>query len=263
LSKRSFSDVEIFFTALLGLAATLVGRRVLGWITSDMGPSAFAPSLATRFGSSATISNFSTFFVLLPIALGFIAIGIPFALRCLAALLRRQVSRREALGMLALAACLAAMIYEARIGLTGLLSVSAVAVVSLWQSWDALAVRGTRLGYWCIGVGALCLLGLAYYQSQYLAGSDPSRFVAPTFLVVAFYSLAAGLVLTLPAGLGSSRLPSPAALATWIAVATWIAAPRLRGQAHNAAAADFLELSLATASAALMLATALLRQLRS
>jgi hypothetical protein len=262
LSKRSFSDFEIFFSALLGLSMVLVGRRLLGWITADVGLDAFAPSLATRFGTSTTIANFSTFFVLLPTALAFIAIGIPFALRCLAAVFRRKIVRHELLGLLALTACVAGMAYEARLGSTGLISVAAIALVSLWQAWDALAARAARLGYWCLGGGALCLLGLAYYQSQYLAGAEASRFIAPTFLVVAFYLVGAGLVLTVPAAIGAHRSRLAAAL-VWIAVAAWVAAPRLRAQALEPAAADMLELSVAAGGAALMLAAALARQLRS
>jgi hypothetical protein len=261
-SKRNFSDVEIFFAALLGLSATLVGRRLLTWITAELGADAFAPSLATRFGTSTTIANFSTFFVQLPVALAFVAIGIPFALRSCAALLRRQTSRREAFGILAFVAATIGLFYEARAGRNGLLSVTAIAMISLWQTWHAMAARALRFGYWCIAAGASCLLGLAYYEWLFVGGAEASLFVGPTFLVVAFYMLGAGLIMTLPGALARPHRSPAANLVTWLAVAMWLASPQLRAQAPGVDEANLLELGLVTASAAALLLTAVVRQAR-
>jgi hypothetical protein len=262
VTHQRLRDSEIFFAALLALAVALTGSRALGMFVAEGASAPFQPSLVVRFGPATAIANFSTFFVLLPVALAFIAIGIPFALRTVAAAWRRELQTRERNGVVLAIVTVPALLAEARMGGSGLITFTATAALAYWQLWPALVVRGGRLGDWSSAVAGAAALVLAYYEWRFLGGGEPSRFIAPTFLVIAFYAGAAGLALRLPVALA---LPRAAPVISGVIVAAtlaWLAAPQLRGHATSVTEADSLEFMIAAISASVLLATGLLARRR-
>jgi hypothetical protein len=236
---------------------------MLAALVAERASIAFAPSLMTRFGPSATVANFSTFFVLLPVALAFIAIGIPFALRTGAAMLRRELERRERIAVSLVAACLLMLVVEARVGGSGLWSFAAMAALSYWQLWPAFAEREPRLAQWCSAVAGASALGLAAYQWSFVRGAQASQFVAPTFLVVTFYTASVGVGLAIPTALRTPRKGAIAAFVVTVAAAGWLLSPSLRTLSASVGDADILEFSVTTAAGALLVAAGLLGRLRS
>jgi hypothetical protein len=263
VNDQRLRDPEIFFAALLALTSVLVGSRALNALVGASAGIAFAPSLMARFGPSSTVATFSTFFVLLPTALAFIAIGIPFALRTIAAATRRELPKRDLFAMAGIAACFAALVFEASRGGSGLYSYAAMMLLSYWQLVPALARRGRRVGDWSCAAAGVSALGLAWHQWSYLGGSEASEFVAPTLLVIAFYSCIVGLASLMPAALTPPRKSTVSALVLAIATALWLQAPRLRVYSATGAEADQLEFAVATGAATLLLVVALAARRRA
>jgi len=263
VQHRRLRDSEIFFAALLALTATLVGSRLLGALVSDAAAVNFPPSLMARFGPSSTVANFSTFFVLLPVSLIFIAIGIPFALRSVAAAFRRDLERREVVGLLAVFGCLAGLVFEARAGGTGLLAFTATTALAYWQLWPPLAARGRRAADWAAAIAGGAGLTLAYYQWTFIGGGELSVFVAPTFLVVAFYACVTAVALALPSAVARPRVaPIGAALLACAGLA-WLASAQLRDFAAGIEAADRLELAVSSSGAGILLLSGIVGRLRA
>ncbi len=229
----------------------------------EAGPETFAPSLVSRFGHSTTIANFSTFFVLLPVALVFIAIGIPFALRTVAAAFKRELESRELVGGVLALLAIPALLFEARLGGTGLMTFGATASLAYWQLWPALAVRGRRVADWTGALAGASALGLAYYEWSFLGGIEASRFVAPTFLVVCFYAGATGVLLRLPTAVSRARSGTVSSILIVGASVLWLVAPQLRQHGVSAANADALEFRVSAIAGVVLLITSLFARRRA
>lgn len=240
-----------------------MGSRALGALVSKAVPVAFEPSLMTRFGPSGIVANFSTFFVLLPVALAFIAIGIPFALRTIAAAMRRELEHREFGGLAAVVGCVCGLVIEARGGGSGLVSFCALTALAYWQLWPALKERGRRPADWLLIVAGAAALSVAYYAWKFLGGAQESQFVAPTFLVVAFYAAVSGIALVLPPVFSRPRTGPISAIILISAVLLWLGAPQARALAVGAEDAETLELAISSVAAAIMLVGGALSRLRA
>ena len=94
----------------------------------------------------------------------------------------------------------------------------------MWQAWNFLAAPGRRLGSRLLGIGGLGLAGFGYYQYQLVHGGAGSVAVAPTLLVLGFFSGATGLAFVLaralgaPGCAGSGRISACVALVAWVTV---------------------------------------------
>jgi hypothetical protein len=267
MRRPAFSDSQIFFTAVLGMAAVLLTQflviKLVGAdvITSGTGAetAAGAPLLA-RVAKPKTVLLFYAFFVLLPAGLAFLGIGVPFALRTTLAALRGRLTRVELLGLAGIVASGALVALEWYFTTHGLLAIVAAGAVAIWQVWEPLSVAGRRLGFRLAGVAGLALLALAYYENRLLAQGQTSMALAPTALVAAAFFLAAALVLSGVAALRTGA--RGAAAACWLLAMVWYQAPALAAAATKAGASDRLELGITTAVAAALLLLAALREVR-
>jgi hypothetical protein len=255
---RIFSDAEIFFTAVLGLSLVLLGNdAVLTVAAGDPDK----PSLLSRLCLPTTIAPFWVFFVLLPSALGFIAIGVPYALRTLIALVRKKLESRNAVGVLALLLVAAAAFFELLWGRSGRISLAAAAGVGIWQVWPALAgvprKRGTRM----LGVAGGGLGGLAYYERALAMGAEPSMAVAPTCYVTAFFFGTLGILLV-SAGLAANR-GRLAAVAAWLGAALFFFGSRATTALAGNADPATIEWGGTAVAAAMLLAVFLANEFRS
>ena len=256
------SDAQIFFTALSALTATLAGGELLlRWLASAQTASP-ATAIAARSAPLETIRPFYAFFVLLPVGLGFLAIGVPFLLRTLMAAVHRRVSRGEATGLAAVLIGAVALVVEARFERDGLATTLAITAVAGWQGRALLARAGERVAAAVLAAGGLSLVGLGYYERQLLAGVEQSMAIAPTLLLLAFFYLAFAVsTMAVAASRGSaSRI---VALLAAGASALWLASPVLRSTwADTVEAADRFEVDATLAAGTVLLLVGAIAWLR-
>jgi hypothetical protein len=258
LQARRFTDAEIFFTAVLGISLVLLGNDAVLTVAAGAEQS---PSLLSRLCLQTTIAPFWVFFVLLPSALGFIAIGLPYALRTLIAVIRKKLDSRHAVGVLVLLLVAAAAVFELLWGRSGRFSLTAAAGVCIWQVWPALAglprKRGTRL----LGLAGASLAGLAYYERSLAVGAEPSMAIAPTCYVSAFFFGPLGILLV-SIGLGSDR-GRLAAVTAWLAAIVFLIGSRAATALAGNVDPETLEWGGTTVAAAMLLAVFLANEVRS
>jgi len=268
---RGSTDTEIFFTALLGLCGVLLLGEALTWLITganviEGGPALIARlSLQSAVGPKSSVQPIYVFFVLLPVSLAVLAIGIPFFLRTLLAAVHRTLDASEALGLAAFLVTTGVFAFEALAGRNGLVAVGTAALIGVWQSWNVLAAPGRRIGSRLLGVSGLGLAGFGYYQYRLVQGGGGSLAVAPTLLVLGFFAGCTGLLFVLARALGgagyagSGRITACAAL---VGAAAWCSAPYLRALAGDGASADGLELRVAAFGAVVFIVVAIARELR-
>lgn len=263
---RRMRDAEIFGAAVMALAGVLAGGRLLAAFAAE-GFGAHGPSLAARFGSPTTVGNFTTFFVLLPVALAFVAIGIPFLLRSLAAAFRRTLEARELIGVVVVLSAVAGLFAEATFGTSGIASIGVMTAAGYALSWPAMAEARGRTAYGLLAAAGASLALLAYYERAFLAGAEPSLFIAPTFLVTGFFLGCTGVLCALPSALKTRRRGEPNGRAGFAlcaaAVAAWLTSPLMRHWGADPGGADALEFYVTAGSALVLFAYGLNRAWRS
>ena len=239
-------------------AGEMLFRLLLAGAAGQLGA-----ALTSRIAPLATVRPLYAFFILLPAGLAFLAIGVPFFLRTLISATRGRLGRDDLFGLAALAACVAGLVVEIRVGGRGVATIAAALAIGLWQAAPSYAEIGRRVGFAIIATAGACLAGLAYYESRHLSGAEPSVAIAPTFVLLAFFFALAGLITTTAAALqrdGDGRI---AAAACWLAALTWMLSPLVRAKAATSAAgADRFELWATLLGAAVLAIAPVMHWLR-
>lgn len=254
LADRISDDAQIFFAAVLGMAGVLLTHWLLA---SLVGLDGETQTLVSRLGPPSTILPFSVFLVFVPAVLAFLAIGLPFAMRTLVALVRWSLGLGQALGLLGLVACVVVAVVEIHAGGNGVVALLMVALISAVESGAILGRCTGALGWRLLAAAAVALFGLGYYEYLYLAGGRVSIAVAPTLLLASFFLLGAALILLTASEFSQPGQPRLTILLAWLIAISWYAAPRLRPLTATAHAGDQLEFcATITAAAALLLLAA-------
>jgi hypothetical protein len=230
----------------------IVGELLFRLLLHGSGDPLSAPLLA-RTAPLTSVRPLYAFFILLPVSLGFLAIGVPFFLRTLSAAARGRIDGRTRQALLAFGVCLLVLIVELNVGGDGLVAMSAVAAVGAWQGRGPVARFGASHGFTLIGVAGVSIAALAWYEARALGEAEPSIAIAPTLLVVSLFLAGAGLVAATANVLEGCTESRVALAVAWLAMAAWLGAPLLRSVLlESAAGADRFELA-ATAAAAIAL----------
>lgn len=248
------SDVQVFFTAVLGLALVLLFRdlsfRLLGM--AEYAP--FGPPLISRTVAPESVRLQYLAFVLLPALVAFLAIGVPVLVRVLLGAFRGAVTLQEAFLLVLLPAGTGAAFAASGHDYVVLAILVLVIVVCALGAWPLVGRLSARFGYRLLLISGLCLGGLASYEYKVISGADPSVTVAPSLLVGALFLLPLALAMVTAA---SGEKGVGCAAMTWVLVSAIYAAPFVRRAAANAPAADSLEAGLTAVLAALLCILAL------
>jgi hypothetical protein len=248
-AARSPSDVDVLAGTVFVLAAALATNPLLHTFASDD-----ATTLISRLAPPATIDRLWVVFILIPAVVTFVGIGVPYAFRVLVTLLRRRLATEELRTAIALAVCAVLVLADLTMARSGIVPLALTCVVTAWRAGAAFVLRGERIAAPFIATAGAALLGVAFYQRELHAGNPPSVAIAPTLVLVAFYTGlagAAGGLLAATARRASVWLGSIAAL---IGAAWWIglrALPLVRSGSETA------EMLLTTAAGGALISLAL------
>jgi len=253
VSVRSSSDAEIFFTSVFGLTAVLLANELLFTVFAAAAAGTFGPALLARTAPLTSVLPLYAFFVLLPAGLAFFAIGVPFLLRTIVAVVRGRLAGEARWALVLFAACVAAAVVEVEVGHRGVVAVSAAALLGAWLGRRPLATIGDAYGFRLLAAAGLSVGGLAWYEHRTAAGAATSIAIAPTLVVAGAFFALVGLATTTAAALRRDGDGRAAVVLGWLAVGIWLATPLLRARiADSALAADSLE-TASVAAAALIL----------
>jgi hypothetical protein len=258
------SDAEIFFTSIFGLSAVLLAGELLFRILIRSADGLLGPSLLARTAPLSSVRPLYAFFVLLPMGLAFLAIGVPFFFRTVRAALRGRLLGPARHALLAIPACALAAVAEVRMGGSGLAAVLAVAAVAAWQAHRTMARFGARHGFALLALAGGTLAGLAWYESAAVAGKEPSIAIAPTLLVAPLFCTTIGLSTAAASALQPRGRGRFVVAVCSLATAAWLCIPLLRAHlAESSAAGDQLELTSTIGAATALVAFGLLQRMRA
>jgi len=248
---RSPSDVDVLAGAIFLLAAALVTNPLLHALAGSDG----ATTLLARLAPRATIDRLWVVFVLIPAAVTFVGIGVPYAFRVLITLVRRRLTRTDVTTTLALALCAALVAADLLMKRSGLLPLALTCAVAIWRAGAAYAARGQRLAPALVATAGIALLGVAYYQQGIRAGARPSIAIAPTLVLAAFYT---GFVGLLGASVAAARPRASVRFAVMAGVVglAWCAGLRALPLLGSGAETAEVVLTMATGGALVALALA-------
>jgi hypothetical protein len=256
--RASRGDAEIFFASVFGATFVVLLHRLLLAYVAAVGQGPLGPALLARTAALASVALLFTFFVLLPAILAVAAIGVPFFLRTLGALVAGRLDAAARNGLLLLAAAAVGALVETRAGGNGAICVTTACALALRFGMAPLAAIGASYGSRMLAAGALALAALAWYEGAVVRGHEAGIALAPTALVAAAFFAAAGVVTTGIAVVHQGAGGGARVLAAAAVVLAWIAAPLVRGALFaSAQPADRFELAVAVAASLLLLPLAL------
>jgi hypothetical protein len=259
-------DIEVLGLATLALAAAFATQPLLH-LAGAGDPS--APTLLARLAPAQTIDRLWVVFVLVPAAVAFIGIGVPYAFRVLVAGLRGRLEQTAAWSALAIAAAIALVVFELAVGRSGVPSLVLACAAAGWAARSALVALSVRLAPYLFAVAGIALFGLAVYERRLQASGSASVAVAPTLVLSAFYASLTACAGALAAGASALGIGAPAsdrgskqaakafartAAAGLMVSLTWLLAPRLVRGVGDSPDSSEIALTVVAAAAFLVLA---------
>ncbi len=237
-----FSDAQIFFASVLGLAGTFCAFRPLRMLVAAGTELTNGPTMVALLTPEATLRSLYVLFIILPVSLAFLAIGLPLFVIFFVRSMRRGWYREELVAMAAFSVSLAVTVLGRSVlwvFQTGLIAVMLTAAIACWP---ILSEYGYRSGRRILGLAGLFLAGAVYYQWSYMGTGEVSVAVAPTFIVVAGFLMIIGIALIVTTARSTfARVPAVMGVPV-LAVGAWVGAQFVRVVVESRAAGDVVEL---------------------
>ncbi len=233
----SSSDADVLAAAVLALAGAFATQPLLRAIAG--GPD--LQTLTARLAPLQTLDRLWVVFVLIPAAIAFVGIGVPYAFRVVLAAARGQLGRDPAITTLALAVSVALVIADLFLARSGIVPLLLTCGVAASRARALLARLALRAAPTLFAVAGVCLFGLAYYQRTMQAGASISIAIAPTLVLVSFYAALTGSFAALLGGSAGGRRHRAIGGAALVVSTLWVVASRIAyGSIASAADAEVL-----------------------
>ncbi len=196
-AARTARDIDVLALATLALAGAFATQPLLHVFGSA---DESAPSLIARLAPAQTVDRLWVVFVLIPAAIAFVGIGVPYAFRVLIAGVRGRLEPRGVSSAGLRATAVGLVVAELTMGRNWLASLVLTCFVAAWTARGALAQVGLRFAPHLLAVAGFCLVGLAFYERRLQTGGALSIAVAPTLVLAAFYASFVGAVASIGVG---------------------------------------------------------------